>query len=86
MGCLMRTTDLDAHVRQVLTNRLGIAPDALTLESRLLEDLGLDSLDAHELAATLEGELGVEVSDKQLQGLETLADLLALVQQLTGGR
>jgi acyl carrier protein len=82
----MRTTDLDAHVRQVLTNRLGIAPDALTLESRLLEDLGLDSLDAHELAATLEGELGVEVSDKQLQGLETLADLLALVQQLTGAR
>jgi acyl carrier protein len=82
----MRTTDLDAHVRQVLTNRLGIAPDALRLESRLLEDLGLDSLDAHELAATLEGELGVEVSDKQLQGLETLADLLALVQRLTGGR
>jgi acyl carrier protein len=86
MGRLMGTTNLEAHVRQVLTTRLGIAPDALRPESRLLEDLGLDSLDAHELAVTLEGELGVEVSDRQLQDLETLADLLALVQRLTGGR
>ena len=81
----METTDLEAHVRQVLTDRLGIAPDALTRDSRLVEDLGLDSLDALELAMTLEEELGVQVR-KQVEEVRTLADLLALVQALTDDR
>jgi acyl carrier protein len=82
----METTDLEAHVRQVLTDRLGIAPDALTRDSRLVEDLGLDSLDTLELAMTLEEELGVQVSRKQVGEVRTLEDLLALVQPLTDDR
>ena len=81
----METTDLEAHVRQVLTDRLGIAPDALTRDSRLVEDLGLDSLDTLELAMTLEEELGVQVR-KEVEEVRTFADLLALVQALTDDR
>ena len=49
-------------------------------EARLVEDLGLDSLDAVELAISVERKFDIEVPEEELTKLKTVADMVALVQ------
>jgi acyl carrier protein len=74
--------DLEARVKQILTNRLGIAPEDIRLDALLVEDLGMDSLDAVELAIATERQFNVSLSDEQVAKLKTVADIVALVQRL----
>ena len=48
----------------------------------LVADLGFDSAKALELLVELEEALGIEVSDEQAARLNTVGDILAVVEQL----
>jgi|RhiMetdeSRZDD1v2_1073273.scaffolds.fasta_scaffold381157_2 acyl carrier protein len=74
--------DLEARVKQILTNRLGIAPDEIRLDASLVEDLGMDSLDAVELAIATERQFNIGLSDEQVAKLKTVADIVTLVRRL----
>jgi acyl carrier protein len=76
----MTTPELELRIRQVLTERLGIPPERITADSRLVEDLGVDSLDALELTATLEETFRVGLHDKELRLVETVSDVVLLVE------
>jgi acyl carrier protein len=78
--------DLEGRVKQILTQRLGIAADEITMGARLVDDLGLDSLDAVELAISTERQFNVALSDEQVAKLTTVADIIALVQRLAQER
>lgn len=80
----MEIPDLEGRVKQILTNRLGIPPDEIRLDARLVDDLGMDSLDAVELAIATERQFNIAVSDEQVAKLGTVADIVALVQRLVG--
>lgn len=74
--------DLDARIKQILTYRLGLPPEEIRLDATLVEDLGMDSLDAVELAIATERQFNVTLSDEQMAKLRTVADIVALVQRL----
>lgn len=78
----MEIPNLEARVKQILTNRLGIPPEEIKTEAKLIDELGMDSLDAVELAIAAEREFGVEISEEQGAKLEIVADIMALVQRL----
>ncbi len=78
----MEVPDLEARIGHILTNRLGLASSEIRHEARLVEDLGLDSLDAVELAIATERQFNVAVSEEQVAQLKTVADIVALVQRL----
>ncbi len=78
--------NLEARVTRVLTDRLGIPPDQILRDARLVEDLGMDSLDAVELAIATEREFDIAIDEGQVAQLKTVADIVALVQQLTDQR
>jgi acyl carrier protein len=78
----MDIPDLEDRVKQILTNRLGIPPSDITTESKLVDDLGMDSLDAVELAIATERDFAVAISDEEVAKLVTVADIIALVQRL----
>ena len=46
----MTAQDVAAGLKEIMAARLGLQPEQLVPEARLVEDLGLDSLDAVELA------------------------------------
>ena len=48
--------------------------------TRLVEDLGADSIDAVELIMTVEDEFSIEISDEVLQNLKTVNDLVAYIK------
>lgn len=51
----------------------------ITAESRLVADLGCDSLDLLEALMGVEDEFGIEISDEEGDRVTTVGDLVALV-------
>ena len=66
-------------VKRVLVENLSADADAVTLESKLNEDLGADSLDAVELIMSLEDEFDIEITPDQSEGVKTVGDLVTLI-------
>ena len=66
-------------VKQHLEGR-GIEGDKIALDSDLLRDLDLDSLDTMELTLGMEERFGVEIPDADLEGLTTIKDAVVLIE------
>jgi acyl carrier protein len=78
------TQDVADALREIMAARLGLTAEQIVPEARLVEDLGLDSLDAVELAIAVERKFDIEVPEEELAKLKTVADMLALVESRTG--
>ena len=76
----MATQGVAEGLREIMAARLGLPVEQLVPEARLVEDLGLDSLDAVELAISVERKFDIEVPEEELTKLKTVADMVALVQ------
>lgn len=63
-----------AEFSEHVSDGLGLEPDVVVPEARLVEDLGLDSFDLVELLTLVE-ELGVRFPDDVAVGLETVGDV-----------
>jgi acyl carrier protein len=77
------TQEVADALREIMAGRLGLTAEQIVPESRLVEDLGLDSLDAVELAIAVERKFDIEVPEEELTKLKTVADMLALVESRT---
>lgn len=53
-------------------------------EDDVIAELGMDSLATLELVGAMERDLGVQIPDDQLVGIQTVRQLLDLVQQRAG--
>lgn len=67
-------------IKGLLVEQLNVKPDKVQLESKIIEDLGADSLDVVELLMTLEDEFGVVVSDEEAVNLKTVKDIIKVVE------
>ena len=76
----MATQDVANGLKEIMAARLGLPVEQLVPEARLVEDLGLDSLDAVELAISVERKFDIEVPEEELTKLKTVADMVALVE------
>jgi acyl carrier protein len=65
-----------AQLQEAFAGYLGLEPGEIDPD-RPIEELGLDSLTAAQLALDIEDRLGVSVFLTDLSGRETLADLAA---------
>lgn len=68
-------------VQSLLAEQLNIAPEKITKESRLLEDLGADSLDFVEMLMSLEDEFGISISDEQAKEMKTVGDVVDFIEK-----
>ncbi|MFC2428805.1 acyl carrier protein [uncultured Campylobacter sp.] len=69
-------------VRDVVVEQLSVAPDAVKLESKIIEDLGADSLDVVELVMALEEKFEVEIPDSDAEKLITINDVVTYIENL----
>ena len=70
-------------VRKMLAEQLNISLDKVTSESRVIEDLGADSLDVVEMLMLLEDEFDVTVTDEESMNLKTVADIVKVIEAKT---
>ena len=68
-------------VREIIARQLGIEPETISMESRLIDDLKADSLDIVELVMDLEQEFDVEIPDEDLPKVQTVADIIHFLEQ-----
>ncbi len=66
-------------VRQIIAEHLGIDESTITENSKVIADLGADSLDIVELVMTIEDEFGVTVEESNLQKIVTVGDIVKLI-------
>ncbi len=67
-------------VRDILAEQLDLDPDSIQMDSRLLDDLGADSLDVVDLVMAIEDEFSIEVSDEALENMNTIADAVNYIE------
>lgn len=70
-------------VRQLICDQLGKAPEKVTLETRIVGDLGADSLDVVELLMALEDEYGITLPDEVAMKLQTVGDIVKYIDENT---
>lgn len=49
----------------------------------LKDDLDADSVDLMEFVLTIEDEFGIEISDEEIDNLQSVADILAIIKNRT---
>ena len=65
---------------------LGIDPERIRPDARLVDDLELDSLDWIDLALRLEEKLEVELQEERLADVHTLQQVVELIEARLSGR
>ena len=68
-------------VKSLIASQLGISEDKITEDSRLIEDLGADSLDTVEMLMTLEEEFGIAIPDEEAMTLTTVKSIVDLIEK-----
>ncbi len=66
-------------VKEIIAEQLGIDGNTITKNSKVIADLGADSLDIVELIMALEDEFGVTVDEDKVQNLVTVGDIVDLI-------
>jgi acyl carrier protein len=75
----MSAPDHLPKLKQVIFDQLGCDPVCITPQSRIIEDLGADSLDSVELIMAIEAEWGIEISVREAELLITVRDVLEYI-------
>ncbi len=70
---------MDKNIKEMLAKQLNLDVKKVTTESRIVEDLGADSLDVVELLMTLEDEMGIAISDEEALNLKTVGDIEKII-------
>ena len=68
------------QIKKVLVDALNIDEETITPEANLKDDLGIDPLAAVELALELETEFDIRIEDDELAKLETVQDIINIIE------
>ena len=67
-------------IKEVLSEQLGVEAD-IKLESKLREDLNIDSLLAVQLSVLLENKYDIDITEEELGKLVTIKDVIDLLEK-----
>ncbi|MDY0277388.1 MAG: acyl carrier protein [Acholeplasma sp.] len=70
------------RIKELVVQEMNIPAEKVTLESKIAEDLGADSIDAIELIMGVEEEFGIEISDEEAMNIKTIGDLVDVINRL----
>lgn len=79
----VKREDIERKVNEVLNEQPFLDVEGLNGETKLVEDLGADSLDAVEIIMELEKEFGIRIEDEDADKCKTVGDVYELVERLT---
>jgi acyl carrier protein len=76
---------IEARVREIIINELGVESEKVTDEASFVEDLGADSLDTVELVMAFEEEFGIDIPDEDAEQMRTVGDAIKYLKKNSGG-
>lgn len=70
-------------IKDIMEEELGKDRNEVTLESDIIKDLGLDSLDIVTLIMAVEDEYGFTADDDEIVNLKTVGDVVKYIKNAT---
>ena len=71
---------VEAKVKSIIAEQLGVGEDEIKPESAFIEDLGADSLDIVELIMELEEEFEINIPDEQAEKIKTVGEAIDYIE------
>ncbi|MEJ2380024.1 MAG: acyl carrier protein, partial [Gammaproteobacteria bacterium] len=71
--------DVEARVKEIIVEQLGVNADEVQNESSFVDDLGADSLDTVELVMALEEAFDCEIPDEEAEKITTVQQAIDYV-------
>ena len=68
-------------IKNILCDEFEIEEDEISLDSALLSDLGLDSIDLYDLVMSVEDTFEMELPDEELEKISTVGDLVKFIEE-----
>ena len=78
----MEKADVIEKINNTFIENFEIEPEKLTKETKLFEDLELDSLDAVDMIVHMEQNLGIKVDIQKFSTVRTLDDVYQMAYEL----
>lgn len=66
--------DVEAKVKEIIINKLGVEAGQITPEASFTNDLGADSLDTVELVMEFEKAFNLQIPDEDAEKISTVGD------------
>ena len=70
-----RVVDLVAEVL------VDVKKENIRMDSKIVEDLGAESLDIYDMIALLEDEFGLEITDEEVEKIQTVQDVANFIKE-----
>jgi len=75
-------SDIEARVKDIVVEQLGVNPDEVTVDASFIDDLGADSLDTVELVMALEEEFECEIPDENAEKITTVKEAVNYINSV----
>ncbi|MGB6065063.1 MAG: acyl carrier protein [Desulfomonilaceae bacterium] len=74
--------DLEKRVVELVAEVLvDVNKDNIEMNSKIVEDLGAESLDIYDMIALLEDEFGLEITDEEVEKIHTVQDVADFIRE-----
>jgi acyl carrier protein len=73
-------SNIEARVKKIIIEQLGVKEEQVTNEASFVEDLGADSLDTVELVMALEEEFEIEIPDEDAEKITTVQQAIDYIK------
>ena len=71
--------NIENKLKKMIASQLNIKEEKLSNDSKIIEELGADSLDVVEMFMTLEEEFEITIPDEKVIELKTIGDVINFV-------
>jgi len=76
--------DIEAKVRAIVAEQLGVDPAEITRETSFVNDLNADSLDTVELVMEFEDEFDMSIPDEEAEKIQTVGQAIEHIEAFAG--
>jgi acyl carrier protein len=77
----MAEDKFEKEIRSLIAEILEIEEDKITSDAKFVEDLGMDSMMALEILATMEKKFKIKISEEYLAKVTSLASMVDIVKK-----
>ena len=72
----MTKEEVENQVRELVVDKLQVAPEKVKSDAKFEQDLGADSLDLVDLMMDLEDKFGIKITDEEAENIKTVSDVV----------
>lgn len=69
-------------IRDLIADKIGVAPEDISMETSFADDLEADSITLFELVMAIEDEFDIEVDDESIEKIVTVGDIVNYLEEI----